>query len=162
MAWGVVVPFIRSFSGVTLSNPDKSGSSEFLPTDWLDWVPRSEESWYGQDWQLLFGFAVGDKGIRVHLSIGPGSREIAQRVLDVAHQHKPPFDPQSRQANKKSNVVYRRLLVSPQLFESADLEKIAAEFESNWLRAWNEDLPLMAQVLSSCLGKSDIAGEGVS
>lgn len=151
LAWGIVVPFIRSFPGVTLSNPEKSGSSEFLPTEWLDWVPRSDELWFGQNWQLMFGFSVGDRGIRLNLNIGPGSRETAQRILDVAHQHKPPFHPQSRQANKKWNIVYRRILVAPQLLESSDIERIAAELETSWSSAWAEDLPAMAQVLRGCL-----------
>lgn len=151
LAWGIVVPFVRNCQDVTLSNPGKTGSSEFLPTEWLAWVPRSDESWFGQNWQLLFGFTVGDRGIRLNLNIGPGSREIAQRILDAAHKHKPPFDPQSRQANKKENIVYRRLLVTPQVLESSDIERIAAEFESSWLRAWNEDLQEMEQILRSCL-----------
>ncbi|HMS56161.1 MAG TPA: PD-(D/E)XK nuclease family protein [Fimbriimonadaceae bacterium] len=127
---------------------DKPGTSEFYPVAWRDWIPRSDETWWNPAGYLfLFWFQNSDKGLRLILEVGPGDREIAQRLLTMAGNNRPLFDPQSKKVGKHWNRIVRMPLVSPATLATEDMDRIRSEFEGNWKRFLDDDLVRMEALL---------------
>jgi hypothetical protein len=100
---------------------------------------------------LLFWFEVMETGVRLILEIGPGPREIRQKMLDAANENRPLFDPQSKTVGRKYNRIYRKRLVSAKPLRERNLEGCFDELDQAWAKFLEDDLARMGAYLSTAL-----------
>ena len=107
------------------------------------------EGWTRSKRMLLFQFDNNVDRLTLHLVIGPGPNETRQKLLDMAHAHKPLFRPSQQALGKKYNTIYIRQILSAKGYEETTVEEIEAEIRKKWLQFIEHDLPQITAILKS-------------
>ncbi len=79
--------------------------------------------------------------------IGPGPREIRQKLLDIALGHQPPFRSAYRNLNQGWNNIYVGPLLNQRDIEEMDVDDLMAKFKTEWEKFINGPLKEMDEVL---------------
>jgi len=94
---------------------------------------------------LFFEFDLGVSELWLRLYIGPGPKELRQKLLDMAKRNKPPLNPSERLGEQWSTIFSRKLFDS----ESYQIPKEDLEFQLNakWGQFQQNDLPQIVSII---------------
>lgn len=104
------------------------------------------EGWTPSGKMLLFEFQNNPESLSLKLTIGPGPRETRERLLQIALQNQPPFNPVAGTLNRKYNTVYAKNVLSAQAYSDGTEEELQAKIHERWEHFLKTDLPLFAKI----------------
>jgi len=104
------------------------------------------EGWTDSRRILLFGFENLDRQLRVRLLIGPGPKDIRQRLFDTALQNTT-FKTTQKLLGAKWNQIFVRGFLRPKDYENAGMDELEPKIRKKWDVFMETDLPKVIQDL---------------
>jgi len=83
------------------------------------------------------------------LTIGPGPVPVRQKLLDMALKNDPPLHSPYKTLNQMYNNIYTRAVLSPNDYETKDLDELTAEIKEKWTNFIDHELPEIQRVMQS-------------
>jgi len=121
----------------------------FLPQEWDTPILKQGDGWTPSGRISLFEFDNFPTSLRLKLYIGPGPKEIRQKLLDMALENDPPFHSSYKVLNQKWNSILVRPILSTNDFETKDLDELTAEIDKKWSRFVANELPQIRQMYNN-------------
>lgn len=125
-------------------NPDlikdhcSKASIKFLPKDWDVLSLRKGEGWVASNRMLLFEFYNGPEKIALRLYIGPGDKEIREKLYSVASANRKIFKA-SGKLNPKWKSIYTHKFLTKNDLQEADFETIIEKIGKQWQKFLEDD-----------------------
>lgn len=119
----------------------------FAPKEWDIPELRAGQGWTLTGRIILFEFQNEPESLKLKCIIGPGPREIREKLFQTALRNQP-FKPPSKSLNIRWNEIFSRLFLSARDYENSREEELWAEVEKHWQRFLNDDLPAITRVLN--------------
>ena len=104
------------------------------------------EGWTDSRRILLFGFENLDRQLRVRLLIGPGPKDIRQKLFDTALQNTT-FKTTQKLLGAKWNQIFVREFLRPKDYENAGMDELEPKIRKKWDDFVGTDLPKIIQDL---------------
>jgi len=104
------------------------------------------EGWTDSRRILLFGFENLDRQLRVRLLIGPGPKDIRQKLFDIALQNTT-FKATQKLLGAKWNQIFVREFLRPKDYENAGMDELEPKIRKKWDDFMGTDLPKIVQDL---------------
>jgi hypothetical protein len=102
------------------------------------------EKWTPSKQILLFVFVNDEKSLKLSLYVGPGLLEIRQKLINMAKNNQPLFNPVKKSGDNHSNIYSRIFL---EKYEGKSDEEIKEEIEKQWANFFEKDFPQLDDVL---------------
>lgn len=136
----LLTQFIKA-EAVLVSDYSSKSYVRFVPKRWDESAPlRSGKGWTRSGRLLLFEFHYRGNDLRLKLTIGPGPREIRQRLLTLALTHRPPFTVTDATLYEKWNMIYDRPMVKDALSLDKSLDEVEEHLRKRWAEFLEHDL----------------------
>ena len=107
---------------------------------------KKGEGWTDSRRILLFGFENLDRQLRVRLLIGPGPKDIRQKLFDTALQNTT-FKTTQKLLGAKWNQIFVRDFLRPKDYENAGMDELEPKIRKKWDVFMETDLPKIIQDL---------------
>jgi hypothetical protein len=131
--------------------PDFSNKQcvRFTSKNWESFKLRSGQGWTRSGRILLFECQNLPDSLKVKLIIGPGPKEVREKILQLALDNQPPFRPLVKYLNKQYNEIFARSFLSPKSYVDANDEELAAKIREQWEHFIANDLPGIIKLVGS-------------
>lgn len=123
----------------------------FAPRAWDQANLGVGQGWTRSGRVLLFEFENREDSLRLKLEIGPGPRDIRQRVFDMALEKRPFFKPPSKILMKMYNEVFSRSFLSSAPDAEASEEDLRIAIRTHWTSFLESDFPKINEAVVSVL-----------
>ncbi len=90
----------------------------------LDFIPRRGEGWTKSERILLFEFKNNLNGVALYLIIGPGSKEIREKLCKIAKNKLKLFNVAKRKFTGQWFSIYKKTIVKANNYEDKDISEI--------------------------------------
>jgi len=90
----------------------------------LDFIPRKGEGWTKSERILLFEFKNNINGVALYLIIGPGPKEIREKICKIAKNKLKLFNVAKRKFTGQWFSIYKKSIVKANNYEDKDISEI--------------------------------------
>ncbi|MHA1499989.1 MAG: PDDEXK-like family protein [Promethearchaeota archaeon] len=90
----------------------------------IDFIPRRGEGWTKSERILLFEFKNNLNGVALYLIIGPGSKEIREKLCKIAKNKLKLFNVAKRKFTGQWFSIYKKTIVKANNYEDKDISEI--------------------------------------
>ena len=122
-----LIEIIKNDSDLILDFSSKS-YIRFI-TKKLDFIPRKGEGWTKSKRILLFEFKNNPNGVGLYLIIGPGSKEIREKLCEIAQDNLKLFNIANRKFTGQWFSIYKKLIINAKNYEDKDISEIREYFK---------------------------------
>ena len=117
-----LIEIIKNDSDLILDFSSKS-YIRFI-TKKLDFIPRKGEGWTKSKRILLFEFKNNPNGVGLYLIIGPGPKEIREKLCEIAQDNLKLFNVANRKFTGQWFSIYKKSIVKANYYEDKDISEI--------------------------------------
>ena len=90
----------------------------------LDFIPRRGEGWTKSERISLFEFKNNLNGVALYLIIGPGSKEIREKLCKIAQNDLKLFNIADRKFTGQWFSIYKKSIIKAKSYEDKDISEI--------------------------------------
>ncbi len=137
--YDILVKIIEKDNNLILDDSSKS-YIRFIPKS-LDFIPKKGEGWTKSKRILLFEFQNYKEGLSLHLIIGPGSKEIREKIYNKVKGKGSLFNKSNRKLTPQWFTIYKKTILKPKDYEDKDPEEIKKILEEKFEKFKKSDLP---------------------
>ena len=112
----------------------------FIPKD-LDFIPKKGESWVKSKRILLFEINNTPKKVTISVVLGPGLKEIRQKLYNIARNTLSLFNKSDRDLTERWFTLYKKPIMSAKDYEDMESEEIRKSLEEKLTKFKKTDLP---------------------
>ena len=95
----------------------------------LDFIPREGEGWTKSKRILLFEFKNNPNGVGLYLIIGPGPKEIREKLYEIAQDKLKLFNVAKRKFTGQWFSIYKKSIIKAKNYEDKDILEIKEYFK---------------------------------
>jgi len=117
-----LIEIIKNDSDLVLDFSSKS-YIRFI-TKKLDFIPREGEGWTKSKRILLFEFKNNTNGVGLYLIIGPGPKEIREKLCEIAQDNLKLFNVAKRKFTGQWFSIYKKSIIKAKNYEDKDISEI--------------------------------------
>jgi len=121
-----LIEIIKNDSNLILDFSSKS-YIRFI-TKKLDFIPRKGEGWTKSKRILLFEFKNNPNGVGLYLIIGPGPKEIREKLCEIAQDNLKLFNVANRKFTGQWFSIYKKSIIKAKNYEDKDISEIKEYF----------------------------------
>lgn len=90
----------------------------------LDFIPKKGKGWTKSERILLFEFKNNPNGVTLYLIIGPGPKEIREKLYEIAKKNLKLFNVASRSFTSQWFSIYKKSIIKAKNYEDKDISEI--------------------------------------
>jgi len=90
----------------------------------LDFIPRKREGWTKSERILLFEFKNNLNGVALYLIIGPGPKEIREKLCKITKNKLKLFNVANRKFTGQWFSIYKKPIIKANNYEDKDISEI--------------------------------------
>ena len=122
-----LIEIIKNDSDLILDFSSKS-YIRFI-TKKLDFIPKIGEGWTKSKRILLFEFKNNPNGVGLYLIIGPGPKEIREKLCEIAQDNLKLFNVANRKFTGQWFSIYKKSIIKAKNYEDKDISAIGKYFK---------------------------------
>jgi hypothetical protein len=127
----VVEELIKAQPELALDHSSKS-YIRFAAKEWEKPLLLQGDGWTRSKRILLFEFYNYPDRLTLHLTIGPGPKEIRNKLFELAKEHKPPFKPAFKTLGKNFNTIYTYSFLRADAYDDMSQLERDSEIKGKW------------------------------
>ena len=120
----------------------------FIPKG-LDFIPKKGEGWTKSKRILLFEFQNTQSGLNLNLIIGPGLKDIREKLYDIARKNTAIFSRSRRKLTPQWFTIYMKSILKSKEYENKEIEEIKILLKEKFEKFKNQDLPQIVEVIKT-------------
>ena len=135
----ILIEIIKNDSDMIMDDSSKS-YIRFIPKS-LDFMPKKGEGWTKSKRILLFEFQNYKEGLSLNLIIGPGAKEVREKLYNKAQENTSLFNKSKRKLTPQWFTIYKKSFLKTKDSEDKDVEEIKKTLEKRFEEFKKTDLP---------------------
>ena len=111
----------------------------FIPVQWDIYGLKLGSESSDSDRLLFWYFQNSPNGLSIRLLIGPGQKDLRQKLLDMALINHPPFKSAYKNLNQMWNNIYTTTILSSKDYEELEVDAIKEKVRNAWQKFLEND-----------------------